>query len=395
MRYILFLCVFKISLFVGIQSASVLGQDAVRVFEPTMTLSFDELLLVPGSSPVGSAVAVGDGSIVVAVMQRAGRETPKVLGATFVFDATTGALEFPLVPSAPAEVGAEIRQFGSDVAIYGDTVAVGARKSWFPGLDPPGAGGVFVYDVNTGEQLRLLSPAIQDPASTMGLSVDINDRYVAAGDNLGIAYVYDLQTGQELHRFPRPEGSFHAYSMVSVFGDLLAVGYPRLSDLQGGLRLFDLTTGEMQLELMKPPMAVGEQFGTSVVLQDGRIFVNTSDELFVFDHSGSLLFERPASYGNLSIDGRYLAVGGPDAQLYDIETMDLIGRFPGPGGAIAIRGDLVVRGNRADNTALVYHIPEPSAQVLIWLGALLGLPLARQRRQRVDNRLSCPDEENE
>ena len=148
------------------------------------------------STLFGVSIGVGTDAIVVGDMARR---------TAYVFDAETGEQRFAW--RADTNSLHEDRQLGSDVAVWGDVALAGARTAITPnpdGLDFIGGG--FLFNTRTGEQLHhLLVERADDVFITIpGFSVTLNDKYAVLGDNRGGAYVFDVNTGTQIHRFTPP-----------------------------------------------------------------------------------------------------------------------------------------------------------------------------------------------
>jgi len=190
--------------------------------------------------------------------------------------------------------------FGFDVALYGDTVIVGAAGfSTYQGA-------AYIYSRNQGGAGRWgLAATLSDPAATSGdyygLAVAVNGDTVAVGSNAnetyqqGVAYIYDrnqdgaIQNGASawvlsarLSDPPAINGDFFGWS-VAVDGDTVVVGAPvvgapQLSSNQGVAYIFSRNQGGAgqwgQLASLSDPAAqVGDNFGFSVAVSGGTVVV--------------------------------------------------------------------------------------------------------------------------
>ena len=187
------------------------------------------------------------------------------LGTAWIHDVATGAILAELQPSEPGLAD----RFGQSVGISGDTIVVGAPE------DTPGS--VWIFDSADG-QLRFKWIADQPtPGDQVGWSVDVDGdvaitgalRDSQAGPPLaGAAYLFDVTTGQQLHRLESPTplsgGSFGR--AVAIDGDHALVTGGQ------GVHLFDVPTG-LWLRTFTSPSGVGFGFGRDLALEGDRVVI--------------------------------------------------------------------------------------------------------------------------
>lgn len=201
-------------------------------------------------------------------------------GTVYLFDATTGAPLLELVPSNPGAVS----QFGFAVAMDGEFVVVGAL------------GSAFLFDAATGQQLHEL---VRTGASTtLGLSgygeavaIDGNRIVVGARTENGVsgfsgaAYVFDVPSGNQLHRLIADNGTAWSFfgAAVGIRGDVIAIGAPEanggVGKHSGMAFVFDASTGQ-QVHGLWPSYGptgghVFARFGSSVALDGGELFIGS------------------------------------------------------------------------------------------------------------------------
>lgn len=135
------------------------------------------------------------------------------------------------------------------------------------------------------------------------LAMDGERAVVADIDNLSRpnpVYVFDLATQTEIRRFPAPgvAGEYFG-NALAIDGDLVAIGAPN-SDDGGHVYVYDLTTGDLLLDVANPDADSDSSFGNAVALRGDRLVVG-------------------APYNDY-------ASGGFDgvAWLFDVETGDLV-----------------------------------------------------------------------
>jgi hypothetical protein len=240
-------------------------------------------------------------------------------------------------------------QFGSSVAIDGNTALVGARRDNTPHT---WAGSVYLFEANSGALLRTIqNPDPINPTSEeFGNSVAISGNSVLVGAHFyrsdvaggvsqeGIAYLFDATTGGLLQTFnnPTPEGGDQFGSSVAISGNHVLVGARNDStsaERAGTAYLFDATTGGLLLTLNNPTPAFGDAFGSSVAISGSNVLVGAERDDSGAPNSGSVyLFD--ATTGSL-----LRTINNPTPQSGDVF-----------GKSVAISANSVVVGAIGDNT---------------------------------------------
>jgi outer membrane protein assembly factor BamB len=177
-------------------------------------------------------------------------------------------------PSDPSIVG----EYGTSLDVDGGLVVVGA----------PGSGGnAYVVDLATGQQLQHIVP--DDPGNKrFGSSVDVAGQYAVIGASMtdanvpdaGVAYVYDITTGEQIHRLiaANPTGRERFGASVAMDDTRIVVGAPwhDYDDYyiqSGQAYVFDRATGQELFSLSRPTPARSHYFGETVAIHDGLAFV--------------------------------------------------------------------------------------------------------------------------
>lgn len=247
---------------------------------------------------IGQQIAIDDG-LVVSSSENYSSST----GVAILYDAETGEEIRPLVPRSRRNAS----NFGSSVDISGDRVVVGARRE-NAGSFVTSDGVAYLFDANTGQQLHRLVASDAQRNAYFGAEVVIEGDLAVVGayqhnDSDGQAYVFDVETGAELHRlhYEGPKTSGREYFGFSLAMDsaTIAVGAPGgYSTSKGRAFLFDVETGLQSHELTLPTLETGDQFGQSVALNGGIVAVGApspyfgAGSVYLFDAvSGDLLRE--------------------------------------------------------------------------------------------------------
>ena len=141
----------------------------------------------------GSSVAIsGDTAIVGAHYDN--NDGGSYSGSAYLFDVSSGSQRFKLTASDPAKYD----HFGYSVGISGDKAIVGADEGSF---NPGKPGKAYLFDVSTGNELLKLTASDGAPYDRFGRSVGISGNVAIAGardhtdgaGKSGAAYLYGLQ----------------------------------------------------------------------------------------------------------------------------------------------------------------------------------------------------------
>jgi hypothetical protein len=313
--------------------------------------------------------------------------------------------------------------FGTDVAINGNNLAIAMANGIAPGQAKH---AVSIYDANSGQLRRTLTVPHQTNNGNydFGISVALAGNLAVIGAsyehvtppggttayNSGAAYVFNIQTGQQIARLvpqdPTEGGKFGA--SVAIDGDMAVVGG------WGAAYLFNPLTGQQIAKLT--PSSVTQQFGISVALNNDFIVVGSnSDEsrgtftgaAYVFDRTthaqhrkivpddalGGSFFPTYTDGDNfgisIALDGNNAVIGSPlhsrsngnggAAYVFDLSTGAQQAKLipPSPdlnypelfGGNVDIRGNLAVIGAPGDqrrNNAGAAFLYDWTSQTLLY-----------------------------
>lgn len=190
-------------------------------------------------------------------------------GSVYVFDPTTGEQRFKLTAS-DATAGAG---FGSSVAIENSTALIGAYRDG-------GSGAAYLFDASTGTQIRKLTASDAAAGTHFGWSVAVTDTLAIIGapasdthPGPGSAYVFDLTTGDELFKLTasdRAVGDRFGTSVAIGQGAVVigaTLGAADSDNLAGAAYVFDLNTGQELAKLTADESQAIDYFGSAVTLQ--------------------------------------------------------------------------------------------------------------------------------
>lgn len=310
-------------------------------------------------------------------------------GAAYVGDPNTGELFYRLIPSDLTEGVL----FGRSVAISGNLAIVSAPRDNDQGTH---GGAVYVFDLITRDQLFKLTEPGGGEYHLFGQTIAVEGTRlvvgtlngVGLGENTGLAYVFDLLSGELLARLIADDGEYgDLFSRaIAIDGDTAIISAPGdddRGDRAGAAYLFDLSTGAQIRKLLADDGETQDEFGFSVAISSGRAVVgainedeNGSDKgaAYVFDVAtgAQLLKITPSNprdgvwFGNsVAVDENRIAVGWTGYRQYsgavymfDTATGEEIAHlYPQParadsrfGSTIVLRHNLIAVGAPSQNT---------------------------------------------
>lgn len=368
-----FQAVFAVACLLASASRDAEGQCADNRFEASDGTEFAEF---------GEAVAIEGSTLLVGAPGDDSQGAAS--GAAYVFDASTGAELTKLLPSG----GRAGDRFGFSVALESGLAVVGSYLADDGGAN---SGVVHVFDAATGAELHRLVPDDLASGDQFGWAIDVSGSIAVVGalredtfgPNTGAAYLFDVNTGQELAKLLPPDGkggSNFAYS-VSIHGSRVLVGAPFDSD--GGLsigtaHLFDVSTGMELAEFIPGDGGFGDLFGAAVALDESYALVGSpihsvgffpTGATYVFDLNTHQQLHKilPTDLGDrlfgsaLELSGGVAFIGAPgttdgSAYLYDPvsgEGLDLLQSSEGLsldrfGASVSVDGSVFAVGVPGD-----------------------------------------------
>jgi hypothetical protein len=301
-------------------------------------------------------------------------------GSAYVFDALTGAQIIKLT----ALDGAPFDQLGDSVAIYGGIALVGA-----PGDDDGAelAGSAYLFNATTGQQVRKLTASNPAGDGLFGQAVALNGSFAVvgapvhdgAGLNSGAAYVFDIVTGQELFKLaPTDSTASDAFgNSVALSGNIAIIGAnikDGAGDQSGAAYLFDVTTGQQLHKLTPTDAAADDRFGSSVAIEGNLALVGARRDLGLDNGGASTAYVFDVNTGQQVVQLNGSGVIDGDAY----------------GRSVAIGPTHAIVGSSSDTTAFgqtgsafVFSVvPEPMAASLFGPG-LMAMSVVSRRRPRL------------
>ena len=279
-------------------------------------------------------------------------------GSAYLFDLTTGALLHKLL----AEDGAAFDSFGITVALTGDLALVSSYHDDDNGED---SGSVYVFDVNSGTQLYKLYPDDPQVGQSFGGPVAAENNiavFGAVGDDTngtmsGAVYVFDLNTGEQINKIVPDDGMENQLfgARVDIHNGKIVIGSKFDSyygEWSGSAYIYEALTGVQIAKLLPDDGAAHDWFGAAVAINKDIAIVGAewdddsgtdSGSVYVFDsYTGTQLLKfTPAdgvaeSYfgGALDLNGNTALIGayGDDdngiasgsVYVFDINCLDIV-----------------------------------------------------------------------
>lgn len=268
----------------------------------------------------GYDVAISEDYIAVSAPRATGSNDDS--GAVYIFDRGTGALLRKLIP----ESGTQITYFGSSIDIDGGIIAVGAQYLSLPGdFD---RGGVYTFDIDTGELIALCIAEDGDQNDQLGISVDLQGGVVLAGAPFarnvtpapGAAYLFDAFSGEQLMKIYDPDipvSQVHFGEKVVLDGDRMIISAPNFTlpgePQSGKVHVFDASTGLRTDEIISTQPYGLAHFGRDLAVDGDRLLIGMNQNSTILDFPS------------------------PSATLYDLNEKSLISEL------LPTRGDIYAR----------------------------------------------------
>jgi outer membrane protein assembly factor BamB len=299
----------------------------------------------------GQSVALSGNRVLVGAIgddeEDAKRGPDREMDEAYLFDTTTGELQYTFVNPSPPDGNPLTDRFGFAVALNRNYAAVSAPSDDEGAID---SGAVYLFDPETGRlQRSLFNPNPGDDNQFGGAVALSGDRVLvgtpqadAGASNSGAAYLFDAKTGELLQTFtnPAPGAGDLFGNAVAIDGDSILIG-AFLDDAGddneniGAAYLFDAKTGELKQAFLDPNPSEGDLFGSGVAISGNRILVSSRSQ---------------------NADGSNRGV----VYLFDLNTGDLLQTFINPtpdrgevfGLSIALYGDVVAIGASANDGGL-------------------------------------------
>ncbi len=192
------------------------------------------------------------------------------VGAVYLFDLTTGEQVHKFVPNDAK--GGDV--FGLAVVIQGNYALINAIYSDNQGTN---SGAAYLFDITTGQQIRKFLPDDGAEGDLFGFSLAMNDKYVL----IGSPYQDSQEANQESEEEDKKDKDKKSTEGVD----------------RGAAYLFDLNSGEQLQKFAPEDLQTGDVFGYSVAMNDKYILIGSTyaDDGEEVDQGSVYLFELSTS----------------------------------------------------------------------------------------------------
>ncbi|NEQ52163.1 MAG: hypothetical protein F6K11_18820 [Leptolyngbya sp. SIO3F4] len=248
--------------------------------------------------------------------------------------------------------------FGDSVSLHDGLLVVGASTSFIGGAF---GGSSFVFDIESGQQVRRLLPGPTQVAGFFGTSVLVDGDRTVVGAPLydgqatdsGALFVYDNTTGTQLTTLTVPGtfGSIHLGNALAQHGSQYVVGanYDQVNGAySGSAHLYDWNKVFPVQSFYPDDGGVNDFFGDDVTSNGNMIFVGAPGDDDIGRSVGAVYQFDPTSG---SQEFKYK----PDGSV----------EFAGFGGALSADGDLLVIGAPAQGSAGLVYVFDVASRELV------------------------------
>ena len=189
--------------------------------------------------------------------------------------------QIQLVPSdAPYKAD---EYFGRSVHVDGSIAIVGSSKDEIIANGDEYQGVAYLYDAVTGNRLDVLvSDEYVGAGSPTSRSVWLRGNRALVGRNgglYGFGHLFDVNTGQQIQLFVPPNSTSREFRTAVAMNDQIAViGDYRDDDggeFAGAAYLFDIQSGQQLMKISPDDVDAGDRFGQSIAIDESIIVVGS------------------------------------------------------------------------------------------------------------------------
>ena len=195
-------------------------------------------------------------------------------------------------------------QFGFDLGVVGNKVAINARKDDTAGTD---SGSVYLFDIENGILLQTVTNPTPSFGDTFGRGISEYRGNVLIGDhgddmghqNSGSAYLVDSETGSILETYSNFSAGGRNFGwQVESVNDNLFISELRAGANVGAVHLFNGVTGALVRTFDNPTPASDDRFGWEIAVNDTYLFATAIHDSTLASRSGAVYMFEIAT-GNL------------------------------------------------------------------------------------------------
>ena len=305
----------------------------------------------------GISVAIENDTIVIGAAHDS--EAGLSSGATYIFNRT--GFGWSQHSKLTAHDQTNYDYFGSTVAIYGDTIAVGVSSDDDAGSNS-GSAYIFTFDGTSWTQQAKLTASDEEAGDYFGLSIGIFDNTVIIGapydddhgSNSGSVYIF-TRSGftwtQQTKLYASDAVSInHFGSSVAIFEDSVLIGCPNNGPGSAYVFTGSGSTWTQEAKLVSSDAPINDNFGGSVAISRDTVVVGASlGNGNEFRSGTAYIFTRNGS--NWTEQAKFIASDGASNAEF--------------GNDVAISGDTILIGAYHDNdrgfesgSAYIFRLPQ-------------------------------------
>lgn len=217
---------------------------------------------------------------------------------------------------------------GRSVAAGENVVVAGSPFDDDRGID---SGSIYVFDASTGAQLHKISPDDGARDDLFGLTLDIDGDVIvvgapfadAVGTDSGAVYLFDANTGQQIRKIVARETSQGDQfgSSVAIHGNLVAVGARSndlIGDVAGAAYVFDVNTGQQIATLLADDGESGDVLGSAISISARTVLVGAEGDDDLGDFAGAAYIFTVPEIDPSSCSGADLAAPFRTVNFFDV-----------------------------------------------------------------------------
>ena len=210
--------------------------------------------------------------------------------------ATANPFEFERKILAPD--GASRDFFGDSIALDSGYALISSPHDDDNGLD---SGSAYLFDVTSGDLVHKFLAPDGERQDYFSQSVALDSGYALIGSlNADSAYLFDVTSGDLVHKFLAPDGALRFGESVALDGDYALISSSLTIEkgfATGSAYLFDLTSGDLVQKFLAPDVTYRDRFGfgsfsRSIALDGGYALIGSyGDDDNGFDSGSAYLFD--------------------------------------------------------------------------------------------------------
>lgn len=229
-------------------------------------------------------------------------------GAVYIYNLADGNLENIITASD----GAPYDYFGSSIALYRNTLAVGAHQDDDKGS---GSGSVYLYDLGKNKSETKIAASDGEHQDNFGYSIALFENTLAVGapkdddksPNSGAVYLYDLAKNNEETKLTASDAASHSHfgNSLALSETTIAIGAYEANSKKkecGAVYLYNLADRNTETKITASDGERHDYFGYSVALSKSTLAVGAPEDDDKGPNSGAVyLYKLSKGYSETKI----------------------------------------------------------------------------------------------